>query len=371
MSGKNFKIYFDCGSSKIRAGAFNKNNPKENFYFESKFFSDHSNINLEIEKIISSLEKNTKEYINDVSLMIDSPKMISVGISISKKLDGTILKQEDIQFLIQDAKQQILKNYSNKIIAHIIIKNHKIDNVEYTVFPDNINCKFISLDILFICLPKEIVEYYKNFFLKLNISVNQIFCTSYAKSINYKNNFSFVDNLLFIDIGFNKTSIANYYKNKIIFLNTLPIGGNHITKDISKILKVDLDEAERLKLNFDKNQELLDDKRISLDLIQKIIFSRIEEILEISTKSINSNFNSTRIDGYKLILIGEGSKILDNKFKENISFTEAIDLLEETAENICQSGLKLGEEPSKQEVVLIPKRQIKQGFFERLFHFFR
>ena len=47
-----------------------------------------------------------------------------------------------------------------------------------------------------------------------------------------------------------------------------------------------------------------------------------------------------------------------------------IDLLEETTEDICQSGIKLGEVPNKQEVVLIKKRKTKQGFFERLFHFF-
>ena len=44
--------------------------------------------------------------------MIDSSKMLSIGISLSKKLDGSKLKKEDIQFLIQDAKQQVLRNYS-------------------------------------------------------------------------------------------------------------------------------------------------------------------------------------------------------------------------------------------------------------------
>ena len=37
MNNKNFEVYFDCGSSKIRAGAFNKNNLK-NFYMKVIFF---------------------------------------------------------------------------------------------------------------------------------------------------------------------------------------------------------------------------------------------------------------------------------------------------------------------------------------------
>jgi len=68
--------------------------------------------------------------------------------------------------------------------------------------------------------------------------------------------------------------------------------------------------------------------------------------------------------------MGGGSKILDNKFKEKISFSHEIDLLEETKEDICGSVLKLSKGLNKQEVVIVPKRQIKYGFFEKLFHFF-
>jgi len=69
--------------------------------------------------------------------------------------------------------------------------------------------------------------------------------------------------------------------------------------------------------------------------------------------------------------MGAGSKILDNKHKDKISFLNDIDLLEETTENICQSGFKLSIGLNKNEVVIVPKKQIKLGFFEKLFHFFK
>ena len=57
MQNKNFDVYFDFGSSKIRASAINKNNTFKKFYFESKFFSSHENSELEIEKIILNIKK--------------------------------------------------------------------------------------------------------------------------------------------------------------------------------------------------------------------------------------------------------------------------------------------------------------------------
>ena len=72
-----------------------------------------------------------------------------------------------------------------------------------------------------------------------------------------------------------------------------------------------------------------------------------------------------------MIMMGEGSKILDNKFKDKISSSKDIDFLEETLEDVCQSGYKLQKIYNKQEVVVVSKKQIKQGFFEKLFHFFK
>ena len=112
-------------------------------------------------------------------------------------------------------------------------------------------------------------------------------------------------------------------------------------------------------------------KDISINLIHQIIFSRIEEILELSVKSIKSNLNLKLLDQCKIVFMGEGSKILDNQFMDKISFMNEVDCLEETTEGICQSGLELQMRANKQEVLIVPKKQTKQGFFEKLFHFFR
>ena len=104
--------------------------------------------------------------------MKDSPEMLSVGITISRKLDGSKLKKKDIQFLVQDANQQILKNYINHNVTHVIIKNYKIDNINYDFLPDNLNCNSISIDIFFICISKKTIEYFKTQFLELDISIN-------------------------------------------------------------------------------------------------------------------------------------------------------------------------------------------------------
>ena len=369
MDKKNFQTFFDCGTSKVRAGTFNINNNDEAYYADSEFFTDQLNLELKIQKIVTSLEKKSNEYIDNINLMIDSAKMFSVDISLSKKLDGSKLKKTSIQFLVQDAKQQILKYHTNCNIAHIIINNYNIDGVDYAYLPDKIKCNFITLDIFFICVSADLIIYFKNIFSKSNIFVDQIICSSYAKSINYKENLNLSGYVSFIDVGFNKTSVISYLNDKIISLDVLPVGGNHITKDISKILKIDLERSEKEKRNFDQNLKISNDEDISIETFEKIVFARTEEILELSNNSIKSNLYS--FDKFKMVLTGEGSKILDNKHKDKILLLNDIDFLDETLEDICRSGFKLTKGINIQEVVVVPKKQINQGFFEKFFHFFR
>ncbi len=369
MNNKSVQTYFDCGYSKIRAGVFTGNEKKDVFYNERKLSLNNPNSHKEIQNIITSLEKETNRYIDNINLMIDSSKILSIGLSISKKLDGNILKHSEIKFLIQEARQQVSKNYKNQNIIHIIINNYKINGIDYYDVENEIKCNLISIDILFICIPNDIIYSFKKIFSNFNILINQTICSCYAKSINYKNNLNISGKVSFIDIGFNKTSIISFYDKKVLSLETLPIGSNHITKDISKILKIDLENSENLKINFLKDQKILDMYNFSIETIENIIFSRIEEILKLSIRSIKSN--AFKFDKFKIILIGEGSKILNNSYKNKISILNDVDFMEENTENICRSGFLLGMGLNKQEVVVVPKKQIKQGFFEKLFHLFR
>ena len=49
---------------------------------------------------------------------------------------------------------------------------------------------------------------------------------------------------------------------------------------------------------------------------------------------------------------------------------EEIGFLIESGVTICESGLKLSKGLNKQEVVIIPKKRVMTGYFEKLFHLF-
>ena len=94
MSDKNLNTFIDFGSSKIRLGLFNNETSKNIFVLEKECISNFSlnNFNVdsskeEIKNLIKSAEKKIDKHINNINLMIDTPNMFSLDLSLKKTSD--------------------------------------------------------------------------------------------------------------------------------------------------------------------------------------------------------------------------------------------------------------------------------------------
>ena len=200
-----------------------------------------------------------------------------------------------------------------------------------------------------------------NLLKKNNLQVLNFYCSSYVKSFSYIN--SLIENKFttFLDIGWERSTHNLFESKKLKFISSISIGGNHISKDISHILKLDIKEAEKIKKSFNKSEiefsynENMDNennslmkeiikKNISVELLKKVVLARIEEIIELVFRDVNI-INDYKISSNSiLILTGDGSKIFNkNSFHlddDKYNFKE-ISFYEETNLEICNSGIKI------------------------------
>ena len=113
------------------------------------------------------------------------------------------------------------------------------------------------------------------------------------------------------------------------------MGGNHISKDIAKVLNISFEYSEDLKIKFNKleNEMYLykdklkeknliseiSEKNLSTQLLRQIIDARVDEIIDLvflKSNIIKSlNFMSKPV----LIVTGGGSKFLINNYKLKIN----------------------------------------------------
>ena len=391
MKKDNYSTIIDFGSSEIRLGVFGSNLSK--LFFQSKNISEKKNYD-EYSKSVSFLireaENKISNHLENATVMYDNPKMFTIDISIKKKLDKKIIFKDVCASIILEANQLIEDSYTDKKIIHSIIKKYTINDKEYLNIPDDITeFDSIILEIIFICLPKNQYKDVCEILKKNNIKILNFFSSSLVKSFKYIDFFKESKFVAFLDIGLDRTTIILFINKKLDYFNSVPVGGNHISKDISQIMELTFEESEELKKSFNKseidfsyndsdsneNSNIIKNiigKNISIDLLKKVVLTRIEEIIELSFKNINVSNNVKKQKNLNLVLIGKGSKLFNkNSFQiENKYNFKDINFYEEDDVEICESGLKFEKNFKDKDLQKVKKNQKKLGFFHRFFNFF-
>ena len=295
----NLDTIIDFGSKNLRLGVFNQSS--EIIYSSNIKINEvleNDNLDKALKKLVRDAEKQLSTHLADVNILYDSSEFNFIDFSIKKSFDQPTLISKHYKSLVEEANFIISENNFRDEVIHIDINNIIVDdNKKLENLSDDIKIKSLILEIKFICLKKSLINYLSNIFKKNNLNILCIYCSSYVKSFFYKKSIDTKNNFIFLDIGYERTTALFFNNNKFQFLNSVPIGGNNITKDISKVLKLDISYSEDLKTKFDKNENEIffnkiskndinlfseiSEKNISIDLLKQVIQARVDEIINV------------------------------------------------------------------------------------------
>ena len=384
----NFEAIIDFGSNNLRLAVFDQES-KNIFSSEKKIINDLENRSLD--KLLSTLIRDAEKYlsahIDNVVVLYDSPKFYALDISIKKVFDHVTPIKKVYDNLIEEAHFFVSQNNFKDQIIHLVVNNILVDNhKQLDLIIEDLKIKSLILDIKFICLSKSLIENVSNQFKKNNLKILNLYCSSYVKAFSYNKNFGNKDYIIFLDIGFERTSSLIFNNSKFEFFKSISLGGNNVTKDISKVLNLNLDYSEDLKIKFneietdsffnknDVNEinpfsEILE-KNISIDLLKQIIEARVDEIIKLVIYRSNNIKDLNLIARPKLVIVGGGSRLLSNNYKLNInkSVSDLI-IFDEIDSHICEAGHDYNK--SDESFFIKGRKKIKKsGFFERFFNLF-
>ena len=384
----NLDTIIDFGSKNLRLGVFNQSS--ERIYSSNIKINEvleNDSLNKALMKLVRDAEKQLSTHLADVNILYDSSEFNFIDFSIKKSFDQPTLISKHYKSLVEEANFIISENNFRDQVIHIDINNIIVDdNRKLENLFDDIKIKSLILEIKFICLKKSTINNLSNKFKKNNLNILCIYCSSYVKSFFYKKSIDTRKNIIFLDIGYERTSALFFNNNKFQFLNSVPIGGNNITKDISKVLKLDISYSEDLKTKFDKNENEISfnkistndtnlfseisEKNISIDLLKQVIQARVDEIINISIIQNNYFKNISFSEKPKIIFIGNGSKLISfiNNFNLKKSFSELI-FFDESDTKICEAGI-IYHKSDERSLINIEKKLKKTGFFEKFFNLF-
>ena len=227
----NFKAIIDFGSKNLRLGIFDKSS--KNIYSSEQKISNNlesTGLDKSLEILIRNAEKYLSTHIDNVLVLYDSPNFYSLDLSIKKVFDYITPIKKVYNTLIEESHFLVSQNNFKDKIIHLVVNNILIDgNKKLDKFSDDINIKSLTLDIKFICLSKFSLDQISNKFKKNNLKILNLYCSSYVKTIFYKKQFNIKDHIIFLDVGYERTSSIAFNNSKFDFFKSIPLGNNNIT----------------------------------------------------------------------------------------------------------------------------------------------
>jgi len=279
-----------------------------------------------IRACISDAEKKAKIPLKKINVVIEQPDFLCTKFSKHKKINGSKIHKDDIEFLLKEAKKQLVLNDKKHSIIHIFNHNYIVDGKNFAEEPIDVYADSLTHEIAFITIPKNNLKNINQVFINCDIEIERLISRTFTLGVELLNHKELEFGSAILDLGFEKISFGLFKNLALVHSITFPIGVNHLTKDISKVCSLSLDESENIRNNIDfsfKNNQKLFDKndylkniyfinsnfrKISKNLILNIIKARLDEIFEkLKKELIIPGFNLT--SGIHFLLTGGGSDI--------------------------------------------------------------
>ncbi len=280
---------------------------------------------LAIKSIIEQLENQLDSKISKVYLGINSLSTHSVSTTLSKYFTEKTHITADILAQLKAENKKNIENKYGLAILESIPQEYEVENLERTSPIGvrtsaplkarfvNILCRKSVVDNLNLCFEKEE-------FKISDIKLSHLLSANVLLTEQQRNR-----GCAFINFGAETTALSIYKKNILRYHVVIPLGGQSLTRDLTK-LQVDQDRAEIIKQAYgdvdyheqDRNNpntifaETGKDKEIPLFEINACLKARQEEILvNIKEQIKHSNYKDELSDG--IIIFGEAAKIKNLK----------------------------------------------------------
>lgn len=274
--------------------------------------------------VIEELRAVTEQDITSITVGISGDKIKSRTVNAEVNFEEEEIGDKQIKDLISQAEEKVLQ-FEDQILKTEIY-NVRVDNSGIVKNPLGIVGSKLQGDVHLIFTEKRYVEKLVETVNRIGIDVENIVLNAYASAKSTLGEEDKRMGVALADIGEGTTDIILYKNEKLIYIESIPLGGMHFKSDIMYMFKLTDEEDIKEILDKYRNRDISPDghihygtgKHISVEDLENLINARVDEIIEF----IDSTIQKSGFNGYLgkgLVLTGgvatdkliNGDKLLD------------------------------------------------------------
>ena len=286
---------------------------------------------VDIEALSSAVGKTVEAAENMAGLTIDRVWVSVAGGTQMSQLrrqqtdiaSGQVTRRDIMRLHRKDLDEQ---EAEGRVVLHRLPLQYAVDGVRGIKDPLTMSGRNLSADLAVITASTGTINNLTTVVERNHLTVERFAASSYVSGLS-----SLVEDekdlgVTVIDLGAGVTGIAIFMEGHLVYVDSIPVGGHHVTSDIARGLSTPLDEAERTKTLHGSVLAAIGDtdqlitlpmvgedpndtpQQIELGLLGEIIRPRVEEIFEMLTRRLEIN-GFANAAGQRVVLVGGASQL--------------------------------------------------------------
>ena len=213
---------------------------------------------------------------------------------------GPAVSAQDVQRAVQSARDAVPLPQDRQII-HEVVRGFSIDGESGITRPLGMSGRRLDVELHAVTGTASIVDNVERCVADAGIAVARRVLEPIATGIAVITDAERELGVILVDVGGGTSDVAVFIDGSIAHTSAIPVGGNHCTRDLARLLRVSSEEAEKLKCRYARatpegiapdegvQVELADgtaSELFPLRLVADILQPRVEEIFTLVRNNI-------------------------------------------------------------------------------------
>ncbi len=278
-----------------------------------------------IREAVDVAEQLADVRIQDVILSVQCGQPKTLSGRAEKVLNGALVTDAHLREILADGKRQCREQGYETIQA--AATGYVVDQARGVRDPRGMYCDRLGVTVHGVALRSGPLQNLRLAIERCHLQVSRQLYAPYASGLSTLAPDEMALGATLIDLGAGVTSVAVFLDDALVYVDSVPIGGAHITADIARMLTTPLPAAERIKSLYGSaladletgTSDMIEVPQMGEDssegghrmrrsLVTRIIQARVEEILmEVRDRLQKSGFDV--IAGRRAVLTGGGCQL--------------------------------------------------------------
>jgi cell division protein FtsA len=232
--------------------------------------------------------------------------------------------QEDVDKAVQSARDSVALPADREII-HTVVRDFAVDGQPGITRPIGMSGRRLDVEVHVVTGMASVIANLERCVEECGVKVQAQVLEPLATSLAVLTEAERDLGVILVDIGGGTTDIAVFVDNAIYHTSAIPVAGNQMTRDLAKLLRVSMEEAESVKCRWgralatavpgDEQVQITSadgehTERVPQRLVCEVIQARLEEIFEMVYADVKRAGAGDLCSG-GVVISGGGSQLPD------------------------------------------------------------